>query len=197
MRFSVIVPVYGVEKYLDECVLSILSQTYTDFELILVDDKSPDNCPAMCDGYAKMDSRVRVVHKIVNEGLGFARNSGMEIAQGDYIVFVDSDDTIASNMLERYSNAVKDAPDVVACGLTQCRENKKGKTVRRDVLIPKAMYSDTTQAKADAFAMLIECRVFQYAWNKAYKREFLLSVQTKFEQTKLRLNLYSTLQAIK
>ena len=75
MKFSVIVPVYGVEKYLDECVQSILSQTYSDFELILVDDKSPDNCPVMCDAYAAQDARVRVIHKEANEGLGFARNT--------------------------------------------------------------------------------------------------------------------------
>lgn len=185
MKFSVIVPVYGVEKYLDECVQSILSQTYSDFELILVDDKSPDNCPVMCDAYAKKDSRVRVIHKEKNEGPGFARNTGMEAAKGEYIVFVDSDDTIAPNTLEAYSKAIEDGADVIACGLTLCKENKRGKTVRRTELKPQASYTDTPQGKADMFAMLTECRVFQYVWNKAYKRKFLLSAAIKFEKTKL------------
>ena len=185
MKFSVIVPVYGVEKYLDECVQSILSQTYSDFELILVDDKSPDNCPVMCDAYAAQDARVRVIHKEVNEGLGFARNTGMVEAKGEYIVFVDSDDTIAPNTLEAYSKAIEDGADVIACGLTLCKENKRGKTVRRIELKPQASYTDTPQGKADMFAMLTECRVFQYAWNKAYKRKFLLSAAIKFEKTKL------------
>lgn len=185
MKFSVIVPVYGVEKYLDECVQSILSQTYSDFELILVDDKSPDNCPVMCDAYAAQDARVRVIHKEVNEGLGFARNTGMVEAKGEYIVFVDSDDTIAPNTLEAYSKAIEDGADVIACGLTLCKENKRGKTVRRIELKPQASYTDTPQGKAAMFAMLTECRVFQYACNKAYKRKFLLSVAIKFEKTKL------------
>lgn len=185
MRFSVIVPVYGVEKYLDECVRSILSQTYTDFELILVDDKSPDSCPEMCDAYAKEDGRVRVIHKEENEGLGFARNSGMEIAQGDYVLFVDSDDTIDSKTLETYSKAIEDEPDVIACGLALCKENKRGKTIRRTELRPQAFYANTPQGKADVFAMLTENRVFQYACTKAYKRVFLLSAATKFERTKL------------
>ena len=91
MKFSVIVPVYNVEKYLPECVDSILNQDYEDFELVLVDDGSPDNCPIMCDEYANNYSRVRVVHK-ENGGLSDARNAGVDAAIGDYILFIDSDD---------------------------------------------------------------------------------------------------------
>ena len=82
MKYSVIVPVYGVEKYLDQCVESVLAQSFEDFELILVDDQSPDRCPAMCDAWAQRDDRIRVIHKPVNEGLGFARNTGMAVAGG-------------------------------------------------------------------------------------------------------------------
>ena len=96
---SVIVPVYKVETYLDQCVLSILRQTYKNLEIILVDDGSPDSCPKMCDEYAKRDSRVKVIHK-PNGGLSSARNAGMEIASGDFIGFVDSDDWIAPGMYE-------------------------------------------------------------------------------------------------
>ncbi len=91
MKYSIIVPVYNVEDYLPECVNSILTQKYDDFELILVDDGSPDNCPHICDSYAKEDERVKVVHK-ENGGLSDARNAGVKVATGDYILFVDSDD---------------------------------------------------------------------------------------------------------
>ena len=91
---SIIVPVYKVENYLQKCIDSILAQTFTDFELILVDDGSPDNCPALCDAAAKKDSRVRVIHK-QNGGVSTARNAGLDAAQGNWIAFVDSDDTAA------------------------------------------------------------------------------------------------------
>lgn len=96
---SVVVPVYKVEKYLDKCVQSILTQTYRDFELILVDDGSPDKCPQMCDEYAKKDKRVRVIHK-ENGGLSEARNFGINFARGDFIAFIDSDDFVDKNFLK-------------------------------------------------------------------------------------------------
>ena len=96
---SVIVPIYNVEKYLKKCVDSIIAQTYSNLEIILVDDGSPDSCGAICDEYAEKDSRIKVVHK-ENGGLSSARNAGLDIATGEYIGFVDSDDYIASNMYE-------------------------------------------------------------------------------------------------
>lgn len=98
-QISIIVPVYKVEQYLDRCVNSILSQTFTDFELILVDDGSPDRCPQMCDEWAKKDARIRVIHK-ENGGLSSARNAGLAIMQGKYVNFVDSDDWIEKDSLE-------------------------------------------------------------------------------------------------
>ena len=95
---SVIVPIYKVEEFLDECVNSILNQTYRNFELILVDDGSPDGCGRMCDEYQKKDPRVRVVHK-ENGGLSDARNAGMKIAKGEYWTFVDSDDVVSADYL--------------------------------------------------------------------------------------------------
>ena len=92
-EISVIVPVYRVEKYLNDCIDSILAQTFTDFELILVDDGSPDSCPALCDAAAERDNRVRVIHK-QNGGVSTARNAGLDAAQGNWIGFVDSDDMI-------------------------------------------------------------------------------------------------------
>lgn len=96
---SVIVPVYKVEKYLSRCIESILNQTFTDFELILVDDGSPDQSGVICDSYAKKDNRIHVIHK-ENGGLSSARNAGIEAAQGEYVFFVDSDDIIHEQSLE-------------------------------------------------------------------------------------------------
>lgn len=96
---SVIIPVYNVEKYIDTCIGSVLGQTMQDFEIILVDDGSPDSCGEICDHYAGLDSRIKVIHKC-NEGLGYARNSGLEIARGNFVCFLDSDDFLALNTLE-------------------------------------------------------------------------------------------------
>ena len=112
-QISVIVPVYKVETYLKRCVDSILHQTFSDLEVILVDDGSPDQCPDMCDELAKADKRIRVIHK-ENGGLSSARNAGMRIAQGKYIGFVDSDDDVEPDMYETMLEAVeKNSADFV------------------------------------------------------------------------------------
>lgn len=114
-QISVIVPVYKAELYLEQCVQSILNQTFSDLELILVDDGSPDSCPEMCDKYAAMDSRVHVIHKN-NAGVAIARNTGIEQAIAKYITFVDSDDYIDPEMYgSMMENAVKYDCDVVMC----------------------------------------------------------------------------------
>ncbi len=107
MRFSVIVPIYNVENYLAECIESVLSQSFSDFELILVDDGSPDNCGKICDEYAKKDSRIRLIHK-ENGGLVSARKAGIKLAAGEYVVNLDSDDKIAPEMLERANEIIKE-----------------------------------------------------------------------------------------
>ena len=112
MKFSIIVPVYKVEEYLCECVDSILNQTYADFELILVDDGSPDRCPEICDQYAATDARIRVIHK-PNGGLSEARNFGIQAAKGDYLVFVDSDDAMMPDALEKLSKCTESYPDII------------------------------------------------------------------------------------
>ena len=96
---SVIVPIYKVEKYLHRCVDSILNQSYTDFELLLIDDGSPDRCPQICDEYARQGDRIRVFHKS-NGGLSDARNYGLDRMQGDYVSFIDSDDYVGPDYLK-------------------------------------------------------------------------------------------------
>ena len=114
IKFSVIVPVYNVEKYLDQCVDSILNQDYNNFEIIIVDDGSIDNSPQMCDMYAKQDSRITVVHKD-NGGLSDARNTGVSYASGDYIIFIDSDDFLKnSKAFRKIADRIKlTDPDVL------------------------------------------------------------------------------------
>lgn len=119
-KVSIVVPVYNVEKYLDRCLESLRGQTLHDIEIILVDDESPDNCPAICDRYAREDERIKVVHK-KNGGLGMACNSGMDAATGQFITFVDSDDWVDKNMYECMLAAVeKYNADVVYTGLKRC-----------------------------------------------------------------------------
>lgn len=114
-RVSIIVPVYKVEKYLDRCIQSLIHQTLKDIEIILVDDGSPDNCPAMCNEYAKQDSRIKVVHK-KNGGLSDARNFGIDAAKADFLAFVDSDDYIDSKMIENLLDGInRDHTDIEAC----------------------------------------------------------------------------------
>lgn len=116
-KVSIIVPCYNVEKYLDRCVNSLIHQTLTDVEIILVDDESPDSVPVMCDEYAKKDPRIKVVHK-KNAGLGMACNSGIEIASGDYIAFCDSDDFVDLDCYESlYNKALSSNSDAVYSGI--------------------------------------------------------------------------------
>lgn len=105
-KLSVIVPVYKVEKYLSKCIQSIIKQTFTDWELILIDDGSPDKCPQICDQYAAKDNRIVVIHQD-NQGVSVARNRGLDKATGEYIGFVDSDDYIEDNMYEIILSAMK------------------------------------------------------------------------------------------
>ena len=125
--FSVVVPIYKVEEYLEECIKSILAQTCQDFELILVDDGSPDKCPDICDEYSKLDNRIVVIHK-ENGGLVSARKAGLSVAKGEYIVTVDGDDFILSSLLhELYDIIHFHRPDVIAYGYTRISETGQEK----------------------------------------------------------------------
>ena len=112
---SIIVPIYDVEDYIDRCIESILNQTFKDFELILVDDGSPDNCPAICDKWAEKDSRVKVIHK-PNGGVSSARNAGLALASGEYVGFCDPDDKINERMYDLlYQSILENNSDCCVC----------------------------------------------------------------------------------
>ncbi len=145
---SIIIPIYKVEEYLDECITSVVNQTYSNLEIILVDDGSPDNCPQMCDEWAMRDSRIKVIHK-ENGGLSDARNTGIDIASGECIAFVDSDDFIKLDMLEKLHAALvtKDT-DIAACGILTCEGDKKTSWGCKDLVgtpeqIYALLYNDT------------------------------------------------------
>lgn len=160
---SIIVPVYKVEKYIDECIKSIINQTYTNLEIILIDDGSPDNCGKICDGYAKNDKRIKVIHQ-KNMGQSVARNVGLEYAKGDFIGFVDSDDYIKNNMFEvLHNNLVSYSADISICNIIKVKNNKLEKMEN---------YNDITLIKSDKILEeLIDGNITNYIYNKLYKKE--------------------------
>ena len=130
-KVSVIIPIYNTGKYLPECVESVRNQTLRDLEIILVDDKSPDNAPELCDEYARKDSRIKVVHK-KNGGLGYARNTGLDVATGEYVSFIDSDDFVLPEMMQtQYETAKEYDADDVRSGTIFYNNGKS--TIRHDV----------------------------------------------------------------
>ena len=167
---SVIVPIYNVEKYLDKCVDSIINQTYKNLEIILVDDGSPDNCPQMCDDYAKKDSRIRVVHK-ENGGLSDARNAGMKVATGEYISFIDSDDYISLDFYETlFQTMIDNDSDIVECSVVKFYEDNNFDEYRDDLKV-------TNYETVDALDGLISENPFkQHVWNKLYKSSVALDI---------------------
>ena len=165
---SVVVPVYKVEKYLERCIQSIVTQSYGNIEIILVDDGSPDKCPIICDQWKEKDSRIRVIHK-KNGGLSDARNEGIRIAKGEYIAFVDSDDYVHPQFIEiLYSVITQRQADVVACEYEEVSADSV-------LNVTKKIYFDDI-----SFKQLIEYTPTAIAfnvWNKLYKRELFDSIQ--------------------
>ncbi len=137
---SIIVPVYKVEQYLSRCVDSILAQTFSDFELILVDDGSPDNCGAICDRYAETDPRIKVIHK-ENGGLASARNAGMDIATGEYLLFCDSDDYVLPQWAEHLIRTAQDYPDRYVFGNMLVEHQRADHTFREERQVFSGEYS--------------------------------------------------------
>ena len=165
---SVIIPIYKVEPYLRKCVDSVLLQTYTNLEIILVDDGSPDNCGKICDEYAEKDSRVKVIHK-TNEGVASARNFGLNTATGEYIGFVDSDDWIEPNMYEcLLNNILQNECDISMCEFFVERKNiniwhipTNKKIVEADEII-KLSFLNTN---------------FYALWSKLYNRKIFADIR--------------------
>lgn len=168
MKVSIVIPIYKAEKYIKQCVDSVLAQTYKDIEVILVEDGSPDTCGEICEEYGKKDNRVKVIHK-ENEGVSKARNTGLSFVTGEYIQFVDSDDYLESNMVEMLVETMEQQQvDLVICGFYEENRNfnristleeDKGKYNKKEILehITRNPYS------------------FHYGvlWNKLYKSAYI------------------------
>ncbi len=183
--FSIVMPIYGVEPYLRQAIDSVLNQTFQDFELLLVDDKSPDGCPQICDTYAEQDARVKVIHKPENQGLGMARNTGLEQASGEYVLFMDSDDTIHTDTLSTVQNALTPLTEIAVFGITRVHENVEGQVIRTEDFPCQPTVGTTLRNSGEIFIQLNEAHVFPYAWNKVYLRDFLMNAGARFESTKL------------
>jgi len=171
---SIIVPIYKVEQYLHKCIDSILNQTYRNLEIILVDDASPDNCPIICDYYAKKDNRITVIHKR-NGGVSSARNTGLDIATGEYITFVDSDDWIKPEMINYlYETMRNSCSDIVSCGVITEDETgqimKKSKEFKKITLsVEKALDFYGHYFRNEVYGKLYSAKLF---YNKSGKIRF-------------------------
>ena len=168
---SVIIPVYKVEKYLKRCVDSIISQTYKNLQIILVDDGSPDNCGPICDEYTQKDKRIIVIHQ-ENEGLSGARNSGILFAKGDYIAFVDSDDWIHPQMYEVMMNAIK-AYDLDIVRTSVCETD--GKEYKKNIQ-PSSNVSQRVIEGKHIFPLYFTEFLCKVVWNAVYKKEVVQGI---------------------
>lgn len=179
IKVSFIVPVYDVEKYLKECVDSILAQNFDSFEIILVDDGSPDSCPKICDEYAKNDNRIKAIHK-KNAGVSSARNDGIKMAQGEYICFIDSDDYIAEDYAENlYNAAEKFNADIVQGGFTNCSENREVLNEEKPA-IPLFKQLDHEQVCRLFDEMIAKSFTF-FCWRNLFRRKFVKD-KIKFDE---------------
>ena len=168
---SIIVPVYRVENYIDRCIKSIIEQSYTDLEIILVDDGSDDGCPAILDSWKEKDSRIKVIHK-ENGGLSDARNAGIKVATGEFITFLDSDDYIHPKMYEIMMGIFNEDINVVMCPYTPVDETDDDKYI--DISNNRRiLYHDELMEKMFSN----EYGQFVVAWNKVYRRSMWKDIQ--------------------
>lgn len=186
-KISVVVPIYKVEKYLNECINSLVNQTYDNLEIILVDDGSPDNCPIICDEWAEKDDRIIVIHK-PNGGLSDARNCGIKKATGEFITFVDSDDYVELNAYEiAIENLINQNADVFVFGRYYLYGNKKEKDNKMKVNI--------TMNNIEALDKMNTFNYFDVAaWDKVYKRNLFDDLE--YPIGKLSEDWYTTYKVI-
>ncbi len=173
---SVIVPVYDVEEYLQVCIDSILAQTFKDFELILVDDGSPDNCGSICDEYAAKDSRIKVIHQ-ENGGLSAARNAGLDIASGKYIYFVDSDDTVKARLLESTVLYLERGAELVVFNHERIYSNGKVSPSVHEL----GTFTLSKASRASFYInTLLAYSIGWEAWNRMFRRDIIEAYHLRF-----------------
>lgn len=180
-RISIIVPVYNVDKYLDDCIESILASSFKDIEVILIDDGSTDNSPYICDKYCKLDLRCQVVHK-KNEGVSAARNLGLTLAKAEFVSFIDGDDFIHPQMLEFLYDALTTHPE---CELSMCNFNYTDKSYK-DV-IKNSFNTENLKTKilsqedfaSGLFAPSYKDIIYVVVWNKLYRKNLINEITFK------------------
>lgn len=167
---SIIIPIYKVEKYIERCINSVLSQTYSNIEIILIDDGSPDMCPSICDNYKLIDSRIQVIHK-ENGGLSDARNKGINISKGKYITFVDSDDYIENDYVEfLYKTILKEDSDIAICSYQSVYGNR--------MIIKQLEHREYILNSEETLEKMLYQKEFNVsAWAKLYKRELFENIE--------------------
>ncbi len=182
---SVIVPIYGVEAYLGQCIESLIAQTYRNIEMILVDDGSPDACPEICDSYARSDRRIKVIHR-PNGGLVSARKAGLAVAAGEYIGYVDGDDWVEPEMYEdMIAHAVRHGADVVASGHKEELDGRVVEVLRNTVSC--GVYSGDRLVN-DIYATMLysgkfsQFGLFTFIWNKLFRRTVLFDNQMSVDE---------------
>lgn len=176
---SVIVPIYGVEQYLERCIKSIQNQTYNNLEILLVDDGSPDNCGEICDKYAEKDSRIRVIHK-QNGGLSDARNAGIEVASGEYYFLLDSDDWIHNQTIEIMMRMITDNNcDLAICGYQYAYEGKEYADKKLNLTDVLGQYKQVNSYRAQEIYFTNPDKRLEYtvAWNKIYHKDLFNNIR--------------------
>lgn len=171
---SIIVPIYKVETYIDACVNSIVQQSYTNLEIILVDDGSPDSCPQICDNYSKKDNRIKVIHK-KNGGLSDARNAGAKIATGEWIMFIDSDDLIHPQTIEILMTSIQNSKStikLIACNYMEISDSWNMLTSLQSYHFDEFKNLFTEKKVIDYFSI----KGWTTAWGKLYKKEVLTNM---------------------
>ena len=170
---SVIVPIYNVEMYLNRCVDSILKQSYTNLEVILVDDGGIDSCPQLCDEYEKKDSRVKVIHK-TNGGLSDARNAGLEVAKGKFVSFIDADDYLSVDFYKiMYEHLWETKADIVVCDFVETQDEYI--LVKHDTKMQRKSYTGRKKIMENFFKR--NCTKTVIACNKLYRRNLFEGIQ--------------------
>lgn len=184
--FSVIMPAFGVEDYLRDAATSILNQTFKDLELIIVDDCSNDDSGIIAEKLAATDCRVKVIHHKTNLGLSVARNSGMELATGQYFYFMDSDDVVETNLLQEVYNSLSiNKADLVVFGLIEEYFDGNGHLKREKKIVPERLLTKDTKTIQDLIIKLEDQTLLGYAWNKLYSAACLKQSGLKFEKITL------------
>lgn len=171
---SVVVPIYNTEKYIRQCIETIISQTYSDLQIILVDGNSPDNSKKICEEYAAKDSRITILCH-ANEGLSSDRNVGIDIAKGEYITFIDGDDFIAFDMIENMLKAAQsENADMVACQVIRCEEYDTPKTIKFE----NSVYSSESYIDNDKMRIFMQGeKIGTTAWAKLYKTSMFREIK--------------------